>query len=146
MFNLHRENHMASVALYDPLLATKLHRPAIDENHVHRSSLLERLDWRRSRPLTLVSAPAGYGKRVLISCWLVQCGIPGTWLSLDENDNDINVFAAYFVTAIENLFPEACRNTHALLNSPNPPSAKTLAKRPVKRTGPDRPVIHHRLG
>jgi LuxR family maltose regulon positive regulatory protein len=108
---------MASEAIIDPLLTTKLHRPAVGENHVHRPSLLERLDRRRSRPLTLVSAPAGYGKSVLISCWLEQCDIPSTWLSLDENDNDLHVFAAYFVAAVEKLFPEACRNTHALLKA-----------------------------
>jgi LuxR family maltose regulon positive regulatory protein len=74
---------MAIESTIDPLLATKLHRPPVDGNHVHRSSLLERLDQRRNRPLTLVSAPAGYGKSVLVSCWLKQCGIPSTWFSYD---------------------------------------------------------------
>ena len=72
---------MASAAIRDPFFSTKLHRPLVDENHVHRPRLLERLDQRRNRPLTLVSAPAGYGKTFLVSCWLEQCGMPGTWLS-----------------------------------------------------------------
>jgi LuxR family maltose regulon positive regulatory protein len=85
---------MAIEATIDPFLSTKLHRPLVDVNHVHRPNLFERLDQCRSRPLTLVSAPAGYGKSVLVSCWLKQCGIPSTWFSLDENDNDLHVFAA----------------------------------------------------
>ena len=119
---------MASAALYDPILLTKLHRPAVDENHIHRPSLLERLDQRHSRPLTLVSAPAGYGKSVLISCWLEHCSSPGSWLSLDENDNDLHVFAAYFVAAVEKLFPGTCRNTRSLLNAPTLPPINVLAK------------------
>jgi LuxR family maltose regulon positive regulatory protein len=63
---------MAIEATIDPLLSTKLHRPPVDGNHVHRPNLLGRLDQSRSRPLTLVSAPAGYGKTVLVSCWLEQ--------------------------------------------------------------------------
>ena len=110
---------MAGETITDPLLATKLHRPVVDENHVHRPNLLEMLDRRRRRPLTLISAPAGYGKSVLISCWLEHCDIPSTWFSLDENDNDLYVFAAHFVAAVEKLFPEACRNTRALLDAPN---------------------------
>ncbi len=117
---------MTGVATISTLLTTKLHRPAVDENHIHRRSLLERLDQRRSRSLTLVSAPAGYGKSVLISCWLEHCGIPGSWLSLDENDNDLHVFAAYFIAAVEKLFPEACRNTRALLNAPTQPPMSAL--------------------
>jgi len=49
-----------------PLIRTKLQRPAIVGDHVHRSQLLERLDQRRQRPLTLVAAPAGYGKSPLM--------------------------------------------------------------------------------
>lgn len=119
---------MAGETTTDPLLATKLNRPAAGENHVHRPNILERLDQRHSRPLTLVSAPAGYGKSDLISCWLAQCNIPSAWISLDENDNDLSVFGAYFVAAIEKLFPAACRNTLALLNALNPPAIGALAK------------------
>ena len=103
------------------LITTKLHRPPLDRIHVHRPHLLERLDQRRSRPLTLVSAPAGYGKSVLISSWLESCDIPGAWVSLDENDNDLRTFTAYFVAAVEALFTGACRNTQALLSASDLP-------------------------
>jgi LuxR family maltose regulon positive regulatory protein len=99
----------------------------LDRNHVHRPHLLERLDQRRRRPSTLVSAPAGYGKSFLISYWLESCDIPSAWLSLDENDNDLRTFTAYFITAVETIFPGACRNTQALLNAPDLPPMAALA-------------------
>ena len=95
---------MAGETITDPLISTKLHRPPVDRNHVHRSHLLERLDQRRRRPSTLVSAPAGYGKSFLISCWLELCDIPSAWLSLDENDNDLRKFTAYFIAAETAIF------------------------------------------
>ncbi len=109
------------------LLRTKLHRPPVDRNHVHRPHLLERLDKRRRGPLTLVSAPAGYGKSSLISCWLELCDIPSAWLSLVEDDNDLRTFTTYVIAAVETIFPEACRNTQALLNAPDLPRMAALA-------------------
>ena len=76
----------------DPIIIGKLHRPPVGRDHVYRARLLGELDLRRYRPLTLVSAPAGYGKSVLISCWLASCDIPGAWLSLDKNDNNLRLF------------------------------------------------------
>ena len=67
---------MAGKTTTIPILRTKLQRPQIVGDHVHRSQLLERLDQRRQRPLTLVTAPAGYGKSTLVSCWLEACDLP----------------------------------------------------------------------
>jgi len=89
---------------------------------------LERLEQRRGRPLTLVSAPAGYGKTIFVSSWLDQSGMPCTWLSLDEKDYDPYVFTGYFVAAVQKLFPEAFRNTRDLLNAPNLPPLNMLAE------------------
>ncbi|MGD9205851.1 MAG: AAA family ATPase, partial [Desulfobacterales bacterium] len=120
---------MAGKTTTDTLITTKLHRPPLDRLHVHRPQLLERLDQRRSRPLTLVSAPAGYGKSVLISSWLETFDIPSAWVSLDKNDNDLRTFTAYFVAAVETLFSGSCRNTQALLSASDlPPSAVLGAK------------------
>ena len=63
---------------------TKLNRPAIASEHLHRQHLLDRLEQHRHRPLSLVSAPAGYGKSVLVSCWLGSCDLPSAWVSLDK--------------------------------------------------------------
>ena len=111
----------------DPVLSTKLHRPPVDRNCVHRPHLIARLDQYRDRPLTLVSAPAGYGKSVLISSWLEACEDPPAWISLDKSDNDLRTFMTYLVTAVETLFPNVCRKTQVLLNTPNLPSIAALS-------------------
>jgi LuxR family maltose regulon positive regulatory protein len=110
-----------------PLLRTKLHKPPVVTDHLHRQHLLDRLNRHRQRPLTMVSAPAGYGKSMLVSYWLETCGIPGGWISLDENDNDLRAFTAYFIAAVESLFPGACRKTQIMLNSPNLPQLTKLS-------------------
>jgi LuxR family maltose regulon positive regulatory protein len=117
---------MAGETTTDTLITTKLHRPPLDRLHVRRPHLLERLDQRRSRPLTLVSAPAGYGKSVLIQSWLETFDISDAWVSLDKNDNDLRTFTAYFVAAIETLFSRACRNTQALLTASELPLSAVL--------------------
>ena len=81
----------AQVKDASPILDTKLHQPSIHENHIHRQRLLDRLDQRLQRPLTLVAAPAGYGKTTLVSCWLDAISNPSAWISLDKNDNDLQL-------------------------------------------------------
>ncbi len=110
------------------LLRTKLHRPPITADLVHRPRLLERLEQHRQRPLTLVSAGAGYGKTTLISSWLEGNGWPSAWLSLDENDNDLVVFLTYTLAAVRSLFPEAGEGTQALLKAASLPPPAILAR------------------
>jgi len=71
------------------LIQTKLNRPHLPVDLVPRPRLTEWLEQRRGKPLTLVSAPAGYGKSTLITCWLEQVDCPTAWLSLDESDNEL---------------------------------------------------------
>ncbi len=78
-------------------------------------------------PLTLVAAPAGYGKSILVSSWLSACERPSAWLSLDETIDDLGVFLTYFVTAIQTIFPGALRQTLALLTAVNLPPIGVLA-------------------
>jgi LuxR family maltose regulon positive regulatory protein len=66
------------------------------EDYMSRPRLHERLKQAAGRPLTIISAPAGYGKSVLLSDWLEQCHCHSAWLSLDENDNDLGSFESYF--------------------------------------------------
>jgi ATP/maltotriose-dependent transcriptional regulator MalT len=54
----------------EPTIRTKLHRPLIYRDHLHRGHLLDRLNQHLHRPLTLVSAPAGYGKSAVRNGWL----------------------------------------------------------------------------
>jgi LuxR family maltose regulon positive regulatory protein len=100
---------------FPTLLRTKLHRPQVTENLVARPRLLEYLHSRRQRPLTLVSAGAGYGKTTLVSSWLEEADWPSAWLSLDQYDDDLAGFLTYFVAAVQTIFPEAGQETLALL-------------------------------
>jgi LuxR family maltose regulon positive regulatory protein len=93
-----------------PLLRTKLYTPSLRPEIVARPRLIERLNAglvRRSgsfaHKLTLVSAPAGFGKTTLLSEWIPQCQHPVAWLSLDERDNDPAHFWAYFSAALRSV-------------------------------------------
>lgn len=85
-----------------PLLSTKLYVPSPRPNLVPRAHLIARLDdgLRLGSRLTLVSAPAGFGKTTLVSAWMANCDRPVTWLSLDERDNDPVRFLAYLAAAL----------------------------------------------
>ena len=117
---------MAEENISVPLLRTKLHRPFVAGNHLHRQRLLDRLNRHRKRPLTLVSAPAGYGKSTLVSCWLESCDVPSAWLSLDESDNDLRIFLSYFIAAIQTILPDAGRQMTGLINAPELPPLETV--------------------
>ena len=110
-----------------PIIRTKLHRPPIPEDHVHRPQLLEQLEKGRHGQLTLVSAPAGYGKSILLSCWLKNCDCPNAWFSVDESDNNLRQFLIYFLAAIRTMFPDAVEKTLALANTGSLPPLKVLA-------------------
>lgn len=112
---------------FSPLIKTKLYRPHLPVDLVPRPHLTAWLDERSYRPLTLVSAPAGYGKSTLISSWLDTCNYPHTWLTLDSQDNDLVVFLTYFLEAIRIIFPEAAQKTYNLLNAQTQPPVKSLA-------------------
>jgi len=110
------------------LINTKLYRPQIPENLVARPKLLEHLHSRRQRRLTLVSAPAGYGKTTLVSSWLEEGDWPCAWLSLDEYDDDRVTFLSYFIAAIQTICPDVGQETQALLKAPSLPPSPMLAR------------------
>ena len=78
------------------------------------------------RRLTLVSAPAGYGKTVMISEWLQGSGVPVAWLSLDESDNDPNRFMAYFIAAIQSIQPEFGKTIRLMFQTTQPSPMEVL--------------------
>ena len=112
-----------------PTVLTKLHRPRISQRVVSRPRLLGLLEAGRRRPLTLVSAPAGYGKSTLVSQWLesIESECPSAWLSLDGRDNDVRVFMTHLVAAVQTQFPEALQGTSLLVNAPALPPLPVLA-------------------
>src|SRR5689334_6407206 len=86
-------------------LATKLCIPPPRPKVVLRPRLIERLNegLKRMPSVTLISAPAGFGKTTLVSAWAASGERPAAWLSLDEGDNDPIRFLAYFVAALQTL-------------------------------------------
>ena len=94
-----------------PLLATKLYIPASRPDLVPSQRLIKQLNQGLNRKLTLVSAPAGFGKTTLVSSQITKQERPVAWLSLDENDNDLIVFFTYFVAALQSIDQDLCRDT-----------------------------------
>jgi LuxR family maltose regulon positive regulatory protein len=92
-----------------PLLSSKYRLPIQRDGAVARQRLTDRLDAAIRGPLTVVSAPAGFGKTTLISNWLVPAATNGSsvaWLSLDHRDNDPALFWTYLVTAMRAALPD----------------------------------------
>ncbi len=124
------------------IIRTKLHFPLVPDDHIRRPRLLDMLDQQRQLPLILVSAPAGYGKSTLISCWLETVEHPSAWLSLDENDNDLRMFLIYFVKAVQKMFPDVGGKTLDLLEAPNlPPLSKLAATLVNELSGIEQPFV-----
>jgi LuxR family maltose regulon positive regulatory protein len=115
-----------------PLLITKLRTPPVRPELVPRPRLIERLnaelelDNRFVRKLTLVCAPAGYGKTTLISAWLTGQHRAYSWLSLEEGDNDPARFMAYLLAALRTVDARMGQAAEAALRGPQPPSSETL--------------------
>jgi LuxR family maltose regulon positive regulatory protein len=109
------------------ILTTKLHIPPLAENLVPRPHLYARLDSSLQHPVTVVSAPAGFGKSTLLGAWLAQTDIRSAWLSLDERDDDAAVFLSYFIAAVRSLHAEACPETEAMIRLASPPDIDVLA-------------------
>src|SRR5918998_2391608 len=109
-----------------PILATKLYIPPRRPNVVLRSRLLDRLNAGLHRKLTLVSAPAGFGKTTLASAWAATYVRPVAWLSLDEGDSDPARFLTYLVAALQTIAPAIGAGLLGVLQSPQPPPAESL--------------------
>jgi LuxR family maltose regulon positive regulatory protein len=118
--------------MIDQLLAIKLHPPILRKDIVPRTRLVDRLTaglWQEDgfvRRLTLVSAPAGYGKTTLVTGWLQSVPFKSTWLSLDESDNDPRRFLAYLLAALQQIDAGIGKTAEAMLQSPQPPPGEVI--------------------
>ncbi len=108
-----------------PLLATKLFIPRARPNLVARPRLTDYLKQAELCPLTVIVAPAGFGKTTLLSDWIARCGLPVGWVSLDENDNDPTRFLTYLIAALQKLWPGLDKSRLDLLQSPQGPDVQT---------------------
>jgi len=125
------------------LLASKFYFPLHRQNLVQRPHLLESLDAGLSGKLTLVSAPAGFGKTTLVSEWVRTRDHPTAWLSLDKNDNDLSRFLIYLIAAMQRIDPEIGVDVQAVLEESLPPHFETLLARLTSEIEklPDKSII-----
>lgn len=111
------------------LVRTKLHRPPLPPDLVRRDGSERPLGSDYSFPLTLVCAPAGYGKSTLVSQWLEESDVAAAWISLDDSDDNPRRFLEYIVAAVDQLYPGACPEIEAMLESDPLPPIEVLAGR-----------------
>lgn len=111
------------------LLATKLHRPRLLPKRVERPHLIERLNQglQAGRQLTLISAPAGFGKTSCAAEWVSGLGLPVGWLSLDPADNDPGWFFAYLIATLQKVDPSLGRELEGVLRAGQLPPGEILS-------------------
>ena len=83
------------------MLNTKLNRHVITKDLLKRKRLLEKLEKHSHLPFILLSAPAGYGKSIVVSQWLEHCQNNYAWLSIDKSMNDSATFISYFIEMLK---------------------------------------------
>jgi len=108
------------------LLRTKLFIPRTRGNIVPRPRLVDRLNAGLDKKLTLIAAPAGFGKTTLLSEWIPNSPRSVTWLFLDEGDNDPTQFWAYFIASLQGLHPDLGASALALIQSPQAPPINSI--------------------
>ncbi len=108
------------------LLRTKLTIPQAPPQLLSRQRLIERFSEGLQRRLTLVSAPAGFGKTVLIIECQKALRTPFTWFSIEEDDNDPTRFWSYFIAALQRLDRNLGYVAQQMLQSPEAAPIRTI--------------------
>jgi LuxR family maltose regulon positive regulatory protein len=148
-----------------PILVTKLFIPPTRKELVHRPGLIKRLNNGLDRKLTLISAPAGFGKTTLVSEWVDTLALDAvaenqtefrvSWLSLDEGDNDPVRFLTYVIAAlnrVEGIEVDLGQGALSMLQSPQPPPTDSILTSLINEIAsiPDRIILvlddYHILG
>src|SRR5512143_1160266 len=103
-----------------PLLRTKISIPAPRSKRVERTRLMERIQAGMKRALTLVVAPAGFGKTTMIADWARCASLPVTWLSLERTDHAPDRFLFYLIGTLQQLSPKIGQTALAMLYGGQP--------------------------
>ncbi len=110
-------NHGSSMQF----LKTKFYQPEYNKSSIIlRDHLNKKLSADLNRQIIIVSAPAGFGKTTLLSCWTDTVGNKPAWLSLDKYDNNVIGFWSYLIGSVMTVHPEIGKKTLRLLNSDTP--------------------------
>jgi LuxR family maltose regulon positive regulatory protein len=104
------------------LMQTKFYRPRKRSDLISRARLIARLNAGLDGKVTLVCAPAGFGKTTLLAQWIQTINRPTAWLSLDEHDNEPRVFVRSLTAALQSAFPETFHGITSLFETPRFPS------------------------
>ena len=110
----------------DNIMLTKLQIPSLRSSFVPRQRLITRLNPGSETRLTLVSAPAGYGKTTLVAEWLRSIPTKSAWLSLDESDNDPRRFLTCLFGALRQIDAAIGGAAEAMLQSPQQPPGDVI--------------------
>jgi len=111
-------------AVASRMLSTKFFTPRLRPRQVSRTRLVERVEHGVETKLTLISAPAGYGKTTLLAEWLASARTSErdiAWLSLDVGDNHPQLFWLHLLAALQAIVPDAAPGAVAILQAPQPP-------------------------
>ncbi len=132
---------------FDSLLQTKFVPPPPRSDLVKRPRLLERLTTDLiggrgfTRKLTVIAAPAGYGKTTLVTQWLPALDVLVGWLTLESEDNDPVRFVRYLIAALQQIDPHVGREAQAMLRSPQRPSDESVLTALINDLAVDRESI-----
>ncbi len=116
-----------------PLLATKLFAPPPSPRSVERRRLTQRLDAGSHGKLTLVCAPAGFGKSTLLGAWVQACELPSAWLSLDAGERDPDQFVAYLTASLRSISADLGEDALALGQARPRPSPQAVVSHLINR-------------
>lgn len=120
-----------------PLLRTKFQRTTLGNTIMVRPHLLQRLDKGLTAKVSLITAPAGFGKSTIVSSWIDHISSSPaspmngrrhtSWLNLDEEDGQLTRFMLYLIAAIEACYPDCCKGISQFVQERPAPDVETLA-------------------
>jgi LuxR family maltose regulon positive regulatory protein len=107
-------------------LSTKLYVPPFRSAWISRARLEKKMEAGLERKLTLLSAPAGFGKTTVLVDWIHKHKIPTAWFSLDKGDNDPLQFLTYVILGLQTMMEGIGKAPSTMLQSPQPPPIETI--------------------